>query len=99
MVPTLPRVSLPGVARVLTSCPVKPHFDTGWSHLTKPGTHTALDLHWVSVVMDKKRNPVTHLIFMGRPQALSCRIKYVLENLEQETNISGDIQQNEMGGE
>lgn len=53
----------------------------------------------MSVVMDKKRNPVTHLIFMGRPQALSCRIKYVLENLEQETNISGDIQQNEMGGE
>lgn len=49
--------------------------------------------------MDKKRNPVTHLIFMGRLQALSCRIKYVLENLEQETNISGGIQQNEMGGE
>lgn len=49
--------------------------------------------------MDKNLNPVTHLIFMGRPQALSCRVKYVPEKIEQETNISGAIQQNEMGGE
>lgn len=100
-VPTLPRGRLLVIRghRVLTRGPVKPQCDTGWSHFTKLGTNPGSVLHWLSVVVDKNHRPVTHLIFMGRPRALRCPVKYVLENLEPETNISGEIQQNEMGGD
>lgn len=49
--------------------------------------------------MCKIRNPVTHLIFTATLQGLRCRVKSVLENFEQDTQVSGEIQQNEMGGE
>lgn len=42
-----------------------------------------------SVVVYKNHNPVTHLIFTGRRQGLRCGVEYILGDLEQETNISG----------
>lgn len=77
-----------------------PCFDTAWTYLRKSGTYNRTRLALGCQELFQNRNPVTHLIFIGRQQGLRFCVKSILEDPEQEIDISDEYANDvKVGGE